>query len=195
MADKEHTGILTEEEFNALYENFSAMYINIACSYVHDLSTAEDIVNESFIRLWNKRGEVQSRNYESYMFSIVTNRCLDHLKSLKVKEKNLEEIQNSSMALLDFEINSLEGCNPTNLFKSEIMELLSRSLDKMPGNAGAIFLANRNEGLTYEEIAARFGIPVRKVTAEIQTALKFLRADLKDYLPLALVAFIFRSFL
>ena len=195
MAKKEHTtGILSEAEFNDLYENFRAMYVNIAASYVHDLSTAEDIVNESFVRLWNKREEVLSGNYESYMFKIVTNRCLDCLKNQKIKEKNLEHIQEGGMALLDFEINSLEGCNPTELFRTEVLELLNKSLERMPKSTGQIFLASRGEGLTYEEIAAKFGIPVRKVTAEIQAALKFLRADLRDYLPLALVTLLIQTF-
>ncbi len=187
MDNKERTGTLTEGEFNDLYENFRDMYINIANSYVHELCSAEDIVNESFIRLWKKREEIQTGNYESYMFKVVTNRCLDHLKSLKAREKSLERLQNREMEMLDFEITSLEGSDPAEVFRSEVVGLLSKSVERMPDRTSRIFIASRYEGLSYEMIARKFGIPVRKVTAEIQAALRFLRTDLHDYLPLALV--------
>ena len=195
MKDNGHTGALTEKEFNDLYENFRDMYINIANSYVHELCSAEDIVNESFIRLWKKRDEVQTGNYESYMFKIVTNRCLDYLKSLKAREKNLEQMQDQGMSLLDFEINSLEGCSPDEVFRNEVLELLNKSVERMPEMTGKIFIESRYNGLTYEKIANKFSIPVRKVTAEIQAALRFLRTDLKDYLPMALVTLILQTVL
>lgn len=184
--------ILTEVEFNELYEDYRDMYINIANSYVHQTCIAEDIVNESFIKLWEKREDIRTDNYESYMFKVVTNRCLDYMKSLKARERNLEQMQDKRMALLDFEISSLEKCNPTELFKSEVVNLLRKSVGRMPDTTGKIFIANRFEGLTYEKIAQKYGITVRKVTSEIQAALSFLRNDLKDYLPVALVGIILK---
>ena len=193
MDYKEHTGPLTERDFNRFYENFRNMYVNIAYSYVHDLCPAEDIVNESFIRLWQKRDEVRTGNYESYMFKIVMNRCLDWLKSHKARTRSLEQMQDQGMALLDFEIASLESCNPAEVFRSEVWGLLNKSVERMPESTGKIFIASRYEGLTYEKIAAKFGIPVRKVTAEIQAALRFLRPDLHDYLPMTLITLVLQA--
>ena len=184
---KENKMLLREKEFNEFYGNYRGMYVNIANSYVHQLSSAEDIVNESFLKLWGKRAEVETGNYESYMFKIVTNRCLNHLKSLKARERNLEQMQDDGMAMLDFEIASLESCDPSEVFRAEVLDLIRKSVERMPRLTGKIFMASRYEGLTYEKIALKYGVSVRKVTAEIQSALRFLRNDLRDYLPMALV--------
>lgn len=192
MAAKQNDKLLSEKEFNEFYENFRDMYVNIANSYVHQLSSAEDIVNESFLRLWGKRAEVETGNYESYMFKIVTNRCLNHLKGLKARERNLEQMQDDGMALLDFEIASLESCNPSEVFRTEVLDLIRKSVERMPRLTGKIFTASRYEGLTYEKIALRYGVSVRKVTAEIQAALRFLRDDLRDYLPMTLVTLVLK---
>ncbi len=168
------------------------MYINIANSYIHSLCTAEDIVNESFVKLWEKREDIRTGNHEAYMFRVVTNRCLDYMKSQKAKDRNLEEMQDQSKALIDFEISSLERCNPTELFKTEVLNLLRKSVGRMPESTRKIFIASRYEGLTYEKIAEKFGITVRKVTSEIQAALSFLRNDLRDYLPITLLGLVLK---
>lgn len=59
---------LTEEEFGRIFSRCRQMFVKIANSYVHDDSAAEDIVNECFIRMWEKRGELKTENYESYAF-------------------------------------------------------------------------------------------------------------------------------
>lgn len=192
MDSEKYQKTLTENEFNDLYENYRDMYITIANSYIHQLNISEDIVNESFIKLWEKREDIRTGNYESYMFKVVTNRCLDYMKLQKAKERNLEQMQDQSKALIDFEIASLEKCNPTELFKSEMLNLLRKSVGRMPEITRKVFIASRYEGLTYEKIAEKFGITVRKVTSEIQAALNFLRTDLHDYLPLVLVGLVLR---
>lgn len=192
MDSEKYQKTLTENEFNDLYENYRDMYVNIANSYIHQFSTAEDIVNESFVKLWEKREEIRTGNYESYMFRVVTNRCLDYMKLQKAKERNLEQMQDQGKALIDFEISSLEHYNPSELFKSEVLNLLRKSVGRMPDSTRKIFIASRYEGLTYEKIAEKFGITVRKVTAEIQAALSFLRNDLRDYLPVTLLGLVLK---
>ena len=71
---------ITEEEFGELFRSSRELFIKIANSYVHDYSVAEDITNDSFIRLWEKREDVRTDNYQSYAFKIIINKCLDYLK-------------------------------------------------------------------------------------------------------------------
>ena len=69
----------------------------------------------------------------------------------------------------------------------EARNIYAEELSRMPELTRAVFLASRDEGLTYQEIALRYGISVRKVTSEIQKALCKLRISLKDYLCLILL--------
>ena len=60
---------------------------------------------------------------------------------------------------------------------------------EMPELSAQIFIANRFEDQTYQQIAERYGISVRKVTREIQRCLHLLREDLGDYLPVVMLLF------
>ena len=68
------------------------------------------------------------------------------------------------------------------IFSNEVHAIYRRELARMPRLTRDIFLASREYGRTYQEIAVMYGIKVRKVTAEMQRALAILRKALKDYL-------------
>lgn len=85
---------------------------------------------------------------------------------------------------------ALEECDLAKvLFRKEVEEIFRNRLAEMPELSAQIFMANRFENQTYQEIAHRYNISVRKVTREIQQCLKLLREDLGDYLPLAIILF------
>ena len=177
---------LTEEEFGRIISRCRQMFVKIANSYVHDDSAAEDIVNECFIRMWEKRDELKTENYESYAFKSIVNRCLDHLKVENNRTRIQKNIYEDSNRMQTYEINSLEGLNPERLFADEINTLVEHCLKRMPEVTRKVFLASRIDEKTYGEISEIYGIPVRQVTSHIQFALKALRNSLKDYLPIIL---------
>lgn len=177
---------LTEEEFGRIFSRCRQMFVKIANSYVHDDSAAEDIVNECFIRMWEKRGELKTENYESYAFKSIVHRCLDHLKVENNRTRIQKNIYEASNRMQAYEINSLESLNPERLFADELNSIVNSCLKRMPEVTRKIFLASRIDEKTYGEISEIYGIPVRQVTSHIQFALKALRNSLRDYLPLIL---------
>lgn len=179
-----NAGKLSEEEFAKIFTRCRPMFVRIADSYVHDRHAAEDITDDSFIRLWEKRDEIVTGSWESYAFRSVINRCLDHLKSRSAQTSARQDMHESGNRMQMYEINSLRGCDPDKLFASEVETLFWECVGKMPEITRKIFVASRFENRTYNEIADRFGIPVRQVTSHIQYALKMLRVDLQDYLVL-----------
>lgn len=177
---------LTEEEFGRIFSRCRQMFVKIANSYIHDDSAAEDIVNECFIRMWEKRDELKTENYESYAFKSIVNRCLDHLKVENNRTRIQKNIYETNSRMQSYEINSLESLNPERLFADEINTLVEHCLKRMPEVTRKVFFASRIDEKTYGEISEIYGIPVRQVTSHIQFALKALRNSLKDYLPIIL---------
>ena len=177
---------LTEEEFGRIFSRCRQMFVKIANSYIHDDSAAEDIVNECFIRMWEKRDELKTENYEPYAFKSIVNRCLDHLKVENNRTRIQKNIYETNSRMQSYEINSLESLNPERLFADEINTLVEHCLKRMPEVTRKVFLASRIDEKTYGEISEIYGIPVRQVTSHIQFALKALRNSLKDYLPIIL---------
>ncbi len=192
-SEEGHTRKLTEEEFGRIFSRCRPMYVKIANSYIHDDSAAEDIVNECFIRMWEKREELKTENYEAYAFKSIINRCLDHLRTLQTRTRIQKDIHESGNRMQFHEIQSLSSLNPESLFADEIEELVRRCLAGMPEITRKVFLASRLEEKTYGEISELYGIPVRQVTSHIQFALRSLRGALKDYLPIILALIILNA--
>ncbi len=182
-----HKRVLGEEEFGRLFNKCRIPFTTVANSYVHDAAVAEDLVNDSFVRLWEKRNEILTENFEAYLFQIVIRKCLDFLRSEQTQTKIRQNIHDTSYRMLTYEINSLESCDPGRLYASEVETLFRECIDHMPSITREVFLANRFRNMTYQEIAEERGMSVRQVTSEMQTALQLLRRTLKDYLPLALL--------
>lgn len=187
-----HKRVLGEEEFGRLFNKCRIPFTTVANSYVHDAAVAEDLVNDSFVRLWEKRNEILTENFEAYLFQIVIRKCLDFLRSEQTQTKIRQNIHDTSYRMLTYEINSLESCDPGRLYASEVETLFRECIDHMPSITREVFLANRFRNMTYQEIAEELGLSVRRVTTEMQTALQLLRRTLKDYLPLALLLLLHR---
>lgn len=182
-----HKRVLGEEEFGRLFNKCRIPFTTVANSYVHDAAVAEDLVSDSFVRLWEKRNEILTENFEAYLFQIVIRKCLDFLRSEQTQTKIRQNIHDTSYRMLTYEINSLESCDPGRLYASEVETLFRECIDHMPSITREVFLANRFRNMTYQEIAEERGMSVRQVTSEKQTALQLLRRTLKDYLPLLLL--------
>lgn len=182
MDGKDSRQFLTEDEFREVFNRCRPMFIRIANSYIHDLHIAEDITDESFIKLWEKKDEIFTSNYEAYIFRTIVNRCLDWLKSQNLRTSAQMEIHKTRNMMQQYEITSLRSCDPDRIFASEVERLFWNCIEKMPETTRRIFIANRFEGKTYAEISSMSGLPLRQITSHIQYALKMLRRELKDYI-------------
>ena len=88
-----------EKEFKSLFDLLYVGMVQQATFYTNDFAVAEDVVQEVFVRLWEKRGELKSvQNLEGYLLLSVKNRCLNYLEHQQVVDKYkqyylLQEIQ------------------------------------------------------------------------------------------------------
>lgn len=174
------------DTFSRLFLESRKSFENIAFSYVHERNAAEDIVTDCFLYLWEHRNEVDwESNLKGYLYLAVRSRCVSYLR----KQQNLTDTESGSSSAISWKIetslSSLEDDSTlSRMLGDEARNIYAEELSRMPELTRAVFLASRDEGLTYQEIALRYGISVRKVTSEIQKALCKLRISLKDYLCL-----------
>lgn len=179
-------------EFDRLYGAYKPRFILIACSYLRDRSAAEDLVTDCFMHFWEKREEIvpTTENIPAYILGMVRHKCIDALRTRQQHLLTHQQIYQLEMRNIRENLAALEECDLAKiLFRSEVEEIFRRRLAEMPELSAQIFIANRFENQTYQEIAQRYGISVRKVTREIQRCLKLLREDLGDYLPIAVLLF------
>lgn len=179
----------SSDEFGKFFSEYRERFVNIAFSYVRDADAAQDIVMDSFVYLWERRRELTSEtNIKGYVYCCVRNRCTSYLRSRLTHLKAHDELSENAQWQIQAGLNALSDEDISNkLFHKEVIAIFRQELEKMPPRTREIFLASREEGMTYQQISERLSIPVRRVTSEIQTALHLLRLSLKDYLPLLLL--------
>ena len=166
------------QSFELLFRQYYQMLCGYAFRFVNDADTAEEIVQDLFYKLWEKRTELQiNTSVKSYLFSAVHNRCLKFIehRNVELKYRNYY-LKNES------EIDS-EPQDAANIH--ELQGIIDKTLESLPERCSRIFRLNRFEGLKYHEIAERLSISIKTVEANMGKALKLLRKNLKNYVEVA----------
>lgn len=166
-----------EELFEAHYNNLCA-YAN---NFIKDIDASEEVVQEVLFKLWtNKESIIITSSVQSYLFRAVRNASLNVLKHINIREDY--KIQN------EYEMqDSLSS--EDEMIVSELEEKIRKAIDLLPIERKKVFLLSRYEGLKYKEIAEKLNISVSTVENQMVKALKFLRTELKDYLPWIILFF------
>jgi RNA polymerase sigma-70 factor (ECF subfamily) len=140
---------------------------------VHVPDTAQSLVQDCFIRFWEKRLELSTvEDLHSYLFFMVRNRCIDHLR----QQKRTHQLSFSN------QINFLENAVDEKFDADELSSRLWEEVAKLPERCRMAFEYSRIDGFTYFQIAQKMGISDKAVEALISRALKILRSKLIDFL-------------
>ena len=125
------------------------------------------------------------------MRTVIKHKCQNHLQQQQIHKDIEENIQSHAEWELSTRIATLEACNPNELFNAEAMEIVNRTLAKLPARTREIFIMSRMKNMSHKEIAAKLDITTKGVEFHISKALKELRISLKDYLPVFLYLFFY----
>ena len=130
----------------------------------------------------NKDSLGDNLNIRAYILTSVKNKCLNHLRNTQYQENVLKQMSEYSIWERNMRINTLEACDPDEMYSEELQELLDKALSMMPEKTLAVFMASRFQDKTYKQIAEEMELSTKVVEFHISKALKILRKYLKDYL-------------
>lgn len=168
--EKKHKPSLSEfEQF--FRENFHAATL-IAYRYLDDPAIVEDVVQESFIVLWEKQSEIyrDTNELRKYLFVTVRNRTISYLRSIKIKHVDLES-----------SIKELKILSEEKLYDDEELALrVSKAIKKLPRKCKEVFMLAYSENLSYMDIAERLSISKNTVKTQMGIAYRILRDELKE---------------
>ena len=178
------------EDFTTLFERCRKPFTQFAYSYIRDWEGAEDIFSEAMIQYWTKRNELEAdTNPRAYILTLIKHLSLNYLRHQQVRITVEEELSQSMEREQAFRIRTLQDCDPQELFSEELQQLVRQTLQQLPEQTRLIFFKSRLEGKRNGEIAEEMGLSVKSVEYHITQALKALRKQLKDYLPLFLLLY------
>jgi len=178
-----HAG--NSEAFNHIFNEYYEMLLYLAMQYLSVKEDAKEAVQDAFVKLWVNRERIHATsNIRNFLYTIVKNNCLNALKKNAFILKNHEdllwkEMQYRYEALDHHQLNQLEF--------EELKINIEAAIDRLPEHCQRVFKLSRFEQLKYKEIADKLGISEKTVETHMTKALKLLKQDLKNYLPLLAV--------
>jgi len=166
--------------FEMIFKTYYQPLCNYAYSFVHDRDEAEEIVQATFLSVWEKKDNLTIHTgVKPYLYAMVRNAALNVLKHEKIKQ------QHATVELAVAE-RSAESVTRT-VMASELEDRIYKALNKLPEQCRLVFKLSRFEELKYAEIAEQLNISIKTVENQMGKALKIMREQLKDYLPLLIV--------
>lgn len=166
-----------EGMFDSVYRFYYKGLCAFASQYV-GAAECEEVVQEVMMWLWeNRKMLVPEMSLKSLLFTMVKNKCLNSIAHTQIKQQVHEKLYEKYRLLFEDPDFYLEG---------ELIQLLDKAINKLPPEYREAFVLNRFDNLTYHEIAEQTGVSSKTIAYRISQALKILRVELKDYLPLLL---------
>ncbi|MDB5229392.1 MAG: polymerase sigma-70 factor [Chitinophagaceae bacterium] len=161
-----------EEGFKQCFQTYFERLHAYAYTIVKDNAEAKDIVQRAFLKLWEKRQEINADGtIKAYLYKTVYHLSLNAVRDLKTRQKHLSSANPSV-------INTFYD-------PSEEKELSARirlGIENLPPRCREVFIKSRNEGKKYSEIAMEMDISVKTVEVQMGKALRLLRESLSDLL-------------
>jgi RNA polymerase sigma-70 factor, ECF subfamily len=160
--------------FDALFRAYYEPLCNYACAMSQgDMDEAQDIVQERFFKLWEKRAEIDiTYSIKSYLYKMVYNACLNRIRHEKTKAKYKLHNAHFLDENPDYQLDTT----------SEIQNNVQRAIATLPDQCRHVFELNRFEELKYREIAEHLNISIKTVENHIGKALRLLREQLAEYI-------------
>lgn len=145
-----------EDEFRRLYLPLG-MY---ALRMVNDTETAEDVVQDAFVKAWQMIGSgMAPANFKAYMYRCVRNECIDFLRRKR------------DMVGIEF----LPDVADDDIDTSERDARIWQAIDELPERCRMVFLMSKRDGLSNEEIAGELGLSIKTVKNQLTKAYSRLR--------------------
>jgi RNA polymerase sigma-70 factor (ECF subfamily) len=176
-----NVNIGNEEAFEFVFLTFYAELCIYAHGILRDQDSAEEIVQEVFVKLWENRKELSINiSIKAYLYRAVHNQCNNFINHIQVEKRYVSESAKNGTDL----VSPLSSDYPVaNILVQELEEKINRTLSDLPKRCREVFLLIRHENLSYNEAAEKLGVSVNTIKTQLQQALLRLRENLKDYLP------------
>lgn len=165
--------------FDTMYNSYSKKIYKFAYSILKSREESENIVQDTFMKLWEKRENVEKdSSVKSYLFTIAYNSTIDLIRK-KIKDDQFIEYLKSIQVTYE---------NPDIDYEyKELTEKLHKVIEQLPLRQKEVYLLYSEEGLSYQKIAEKLHISVNTVENHMSRALKNIRAKMDAYTLISLL--------
>jgi len=160
---------MTLGQFKEIFDQYHTPIKNFLYYKCSDVAMAEDLTQDVFMKVWDKREEINQETVKSYLYTIANNMMLNKIRHNKVV-----------MSFADKNKDQKEAQSPQYILEEkEFKERLEKTISGMPEKQREVFLMNRIDELTYKEIAERLALSVKAVEKRMHGALGYMKDRIK----------------
>jgi RNA polymerase sigma-70 factor (ECF subfamily) len=159
---------LSLQEFQTIFNEWHKPIRNFIYFRCGDVELAEDITQDTFIKLWENRSRIDKATVKAYLYKIAQNNTINHLKRQQLQYKFRKQGVN------DRDYDTPEKLAEMNQYEQRLQDVIAL----LPEGGREVFLMNRIEDLTYQEIADRLNLSVKAIEKRMSKVLRILRDHL-----------------
>ncbi|SFD35006.1 RNA polymerase sigma factor [Algibacter pectinivorans] len=171
-----------QQAYTVIFNRYCKLLINHAYKILQNQDEANDIVQEVFLAIWNKRNELNIKgSLSSYLYKATKNRILNHIAHEKVVSRYAESISN-------FTENNYAFAD-ANQREEELSLMIAKEIESLPDKMREIFVLRKIDHFSYDEIANQLNISDKTAKQQVYNALKKIRAKINPFLIVLMFRF------
>ena len=157
-----------QQVLDGLFTQYYRALVYFAMRIINNQEEAEDIVIESFSKLWNNREKMESvQNIKGFLYLTTRNACVDHLRA----QRKIRDMQKELQLFTD----PVEQEIDIETTRAETLRHIYEEMEKLPHQCRNVFTLSVIRGLKSREIASELNISVSNVTSQKLRAIRLLR--------------------
>jgi RNA polymerase sigma-70 factor (ECF subfamily) len=169
--------IPVENLYKQCFHEYFGKLFGYAFTIVKDNAEAKDIVQSAFVKLWEKRGEINFPGAaRAYLYTTVYHLALNTVRDRKIRERHHPDMAPAA------HVDSIDTAQ-----EKEIKARIQHAIDALPPRCREVFCKSRLEGKKYSTIAAEMNISVKTVEVQMGKALKLLREQLAGLASICII--------
>lgn len=168
-----------EDAFLKIYEEYWYKIFSIAYKRLGKKEIAEELTQELFLKLWEKRESLRPQKIGNYLCVSIKNSVIDHINSGLVANKYIDFYKAFAQLSCSNTQNSIEF--------EDLTEAIERGLLKLPSKSQQVFKLSRLDNWTSDKIARHLNLSEKTVGYHLTKSVKFMRTYLREYILIGLL--------
>lgn len=163
-----------ERAFAELFRRYWKSVHTVVYGRIRSLDIAQEIVQNLFISIWEKRASISINHLPSYLHTAAKNRVINHIESQLIQKKHWDYYKQF--------IPDHDHTTEHAVEWSELMRAVENGMSRLPEKSRRIFRLHRFDGLSITEIAGSLKVSEKAIQYHITKSIKQLKLHLKDYI-------------
>jgi RNA polymerase sigma-70 factor (ECF subfamily) len=168
-----------ENAFREIYQRYWLMLYTNAFKKVNSKVVAEELIQNIFVSLWEKRETSQIEHLPGYLNTSVKYQVLNYIKSCIIKERYANSVRGQN--------ENAQDDADSRLVMNQLSEAIQNAISQLPEKSQQIFRLSRFENCSIKEIARAMNISEKVVEYHITKSLKIMRCHLKEFIVVELI--------